>query len=131
MEKSVKKDHQINLRLTNDEFQKLRKKAADYKSMSSFILTACNNFDDRLGLKKLDALRDWGQEFNRWKYDIGKIGTNISQLTHYANECRQQGILNPSILELQNEQMRIWNEQLGKIIEFNNQITKLAKSVLK
>ena len=76
------KTHRIFIRVTDDELNNLKIKSKNYPTLSSYVLDACFNFDDELGLKRLDRLRSWSLDYNNFKTEISRIANNINQLIH-------------------------------------------------
>lgn len=111
------KDRRIFVRVTDTEYSDLKKKAENYPTLSSFVLDACMNFDDALGIKRLDIIRNWSDDYSKFESELHKIGSNINQLAHQVNKLSSIGVVSPDLfLELQ--------KQYGNLIDLLSQITK-------
>lgn len=94
----MNKNKRIDLRLTEKEYLILKEKAKNYPTFSSFVLDACRNFDDELGIKRLNVIRKWCSDFNKYEFDLNQIGRNINQIAHYLNKLADVGILSDKFL---------------------------------
>lgn len=130
MEKE-KRNKQIHLRLTEAELKSLKEKSEGYPSMSAFILDACDKFDDELGRKRIARLRQFSEDFQKFEYDINRIGNNMNQLAHYANRLKQMNLLNHNIIA---HQEKLFDEVKGlylEILQSNLCLRFESKKVLK
>ena len=128
--KTEYKNKQINLRLTEKEYFKLKEKAVNYPTLSSYILDACLNFDDELGIKRLEKLRLWSEDFTSFQNEIIRISNNVNQLAHYTNNLKLTGVLLPGVV---NEIIQIENDYnllMTEILNSNMNFKKCAKSLL-
>lgn len=128
--KTEYKNKQINLRLTEKEYFKLKEKAVNYPTLSSYILDACLNFDDDLGIKRLEKLRLWSEDFTSFQNEIIRISNNVNQLAHYTNNLKLIGVLLPGvvkeIIQIEND----YNLLMTEILNSNMNFKKCAKSLL-
>ena len=128
--KTEYKNKQINLRLTEKEYFKLKEKAVNYPTLSSYILDACLNFDDELGIKRLEKLRLWSEDFTSFQNEIIRISNNVNQLAHYTNNLKLTGVLLPGlvkeIIQIEND----YNLLMTEILNSNMNFKKCAKSLL-
>ena len=128
--KTEYKNKQINLRLTEKEYFKLKEKAVNYPTLSSYILDACLNFDDDLGIKRLEKLRLWSEDFTSFQNEIIRISNNVNQLAHYTNNLKLTGVLLPGvvkeIIQIEND----YNLLMTEILNSNMNFKKCAKSLL-
>ena len=128
--KTEYKNKQINLRLTEKEYFKLKEKAVNYPTLSSYILDACLNFDDELGIKRLEKLRLWSEDFTSFQNEIIRISNNVNQLAHYTNNLKLIGVLLPGvvkeIIQIEND----YNLLMTEILNSNMNFKKCAKSLL-
>ena len=97
--KNSNKTHRIFVRVSDKELEELKEKSKNYPTLSSFVLDACFKFDDELGIKRLERLRLWSEDFHSFKTEISKIGANINQLAHYVNNLQKTGVFLPSVLD--------------------------------
>ena len=127
--KTEYKNKQINLRLTEKEYFKLKEKAVNYPTLSSYILDACLNFDDELGIKRLEKLRLWSEDFTSFQNEIIRISNNVNQLAHYTNNLKLTGVLLPGvvkeIIQIEND----YNLLMTEILNSNMNFKKCAKSL--
>ena len=128
--KNSNKIHRIFVRVSDKELEELKEKSKNYPTLSSFVLDACFKFDDELGIKRLERLRLWSEDFHSFKTEISKIGANINQLAHYVNNLQKTGVFLPSVLD---EIVRVENEfnlMMNLILKSNMNFKKTAKHLL-
>ena len=128
--KNSNKTHRIIVRVSDKELEELKEKSKNYPTLSSFVLDACFKFDDELGIKRLERLRLWSEDFHSFKTEISKIGANINQLAHYVNNLQKTGVFLPSVLD---EIVRVENEfnlMMNLILKSNMNFKKTAKHLL-
>ena len=128
--KNSNKTHRIFVRVSDKELEELKEKSKNYPTLSSFVLDACFKFDDELGIKRLERLRLWSEDFHSFKTEISKIGANINQLAHYVNNLQKTGVFLPSVLD---EIVRVENEfnlMMNLILKSNMNFKKTAKHLL-
>lgn len=96
----VKKSCRAELRLTEDELQKLLKIEADtgLKRSQLFIKRVLDNQDYLITKDVIQQLAIIGTE-------IGKVGNNINQLAKHANTIAKNQAVPPEILNQFNEYM--------------------------
>lgn len=80
-----KKTEELHLRITKSEKLRLAEKAKNYPSLSSYILDAAMQFDDKLGIKKIDLINDFAQVYNAHNIELNRVGVNLNQLAKYTN----------------------------------------------
>lgn len=108
-----KKNREIHLRLTDDEYSVMQKKASEYKFLSSMIIDAVYQFDDRLAIRKVDILQALSDRVLNYHGNLAKIGSNINQMAHYANQ-----------LALRNESSEIFYKEVVQKIDELSQLIR-------
>jgi len=108
-----------------EERDQLHKMAADSgRTVSAYIR-------DKLfgGEKATINAVEFLKQYRTQIAELGKIGSNLNQLAHYANICTKQGQLSESIVEEMNQHTgeliaceRAIKELLRKIIRWKNYI---------
>lgn len=124
------KTHRIFVRVSDDELEKLKEKSRNYPTLSSFVLDACFNFDDELGIKRLEKLRLWSEDFTSFQNEIIRISNNVNQLAHYTNNLKLTGVLLPGVLKEIIQIENDYNLLMTKILNSNMNFKKCAKSLL-
>ena len=74
------------IRFNEREWKIVMSKSNDYSSFSSMIRDAVSVFDDASTIKKIEALNSLSSLLQDHQTELSRIGNNINQLTHYANE---------------------------------------------
>lgn len=127
----MNKNKRIDLRLTEKEYLFLKEKAKNYPTLSSFVLDACRNFDDELGIKRLDVIRKWCSDYKKYEYELNRIGCNINQIAHYLNKLADVGILSDKFLPELKRQYSVLIELLTQLNSSNMNFRKNASGFLK
>lgn len=83
--KTAGKKKQINIRTTEEEFKMIKEKAQNYPSVSSLLLDAVKDFDNRHGRNRIDRMIEFSQAVNSFDRDLVRIGTNLNQIAHALN----------------------------------------------
>lgn len=99
MEKYRLRNHQLNIRIADYEYQLIMEqfKASGKSSLREFIVdTAVNGYIINVDYKEIKELA----------YEINKIGNNINQVAHKVNRDNQ--VLKSDIEELQEDIDLIW-----------------------
>lgn len=124
------KTKEIHLRLTENEYLRLKEKSANYPTLSSFVLDACMNFDDALGIKRLNIIRNWCEDYNKFESMLNKIGSNINQLAHHVNKLSSVGIVSPGFIPALQNQYGILIELFKEITNSNIQVKNIVSDFM-
>jgi|GEM_PF-6019455 len=92
MGRKDRKTRQIHFRVTEKEYEKIRKKAIHYKSLSSFFMGIVETFDDKYDIKRIYVIEQSGRAFKKWNTDLNKFSANINAIANYCNRCELLGI---------------------------------------
>ena len=74
------------IRLSPEEEDLFRRKAARYKTVSQMVRDAVSQFDDTATHGKLDALRQMTALYRKYQQDLSWLGGNFNQTMKRANE---------------------------------------------
>ena len=94
---SVKKEakrkvKQLHIRISEDEYFSIKKKAKKYPSISALILDAVANFDMKRGRNRIDTMIEFSKDMRKAEVDISRIGNNINQIAKELHRYRLEGI---------------------------------------
>lgn len=126
MRKMTKKN-QLNIRLSDEEEMAIKAKAKNYPSVSAYILDAALHFDDRQGILKLETMEKWAALYMEKKNLLSNIAGNINQLAHYANQCKNMGVVNENLLVEIETTLKEWNCFAQRIVSDNRDIVNAIK----
>lgn len=129
MEGRSRKIKRINIRISKEELELIEKKASAYPSLTSLIIDAVKNYDNRLGSKKLDALNEWAIEFKAFQTELNRIGNNINQLAHYVNSLSSAGIKSVEIVEVVNKTIEEYNTMFKNMVELQKSFVKRVTKI--
>ena len=124
----MNKTKRIYIRISEEEFESLKKRAKAYKSMSAFLIDAGMKFDDRATIRRLDILDNWTEAYKKWEKDILYISNNINQMAHYCNIMKNRGLITEEIVNKQVDCISEWTEYMSKIIEFDRVLVKAMRN---
>lgn len=79
------KTKQLNIRVTPEEQQAIKAKAAEYPSVTALILDAIQDFDTRKGRNAIDRMIEFAQAAQKFEVAQTRIGTNVNQIAHALN----------------------------------------------
>ncbi len=80
----------MELRLSDEQYQVMKRKSANFPTMTDFVINAIDDFDENGGIAKVDLINSWSTELGSFKSDLARIGNNINQIAHYLNIQRVQ-----------------------------------------
>lgn len=75
----------LEIRLSEQEFQHIKKHSKGYSSMSSFVLDAVKNHDPRRGKNRIDAMIKFSELMENSDVSLSRLGNNINQIAHAIN----------------------------------------------
>ena len=122
-----KKTKYLNLRLSEDEHEKLKSLAKDYPSMSSYILDACWHFNSKRHLHKLDYLEQKFEIIQNSLTALNRSAANLNELVQYTNHCMKMGIYQD---KTSSEIIRILSEFSKNLVDYKQEMNN-AKNDLK
>ena len=75
----------LEIRLSEQEFQHIKKHSKGYSSMSSFLLDAVKNHDPRRGKNRIDTMIKFSELMENSDVSLSRLGNNINQIAHAIN----------------------------------------------
>lgn len=75
----------LEIRLSEQEFQHIKKHSKGYSSMSSFVLDAVKNHDPRRGKNRIDTMIKFSELMEESDVSLSRLGNNINQIAHAIN----------------------------------------------
>lgn len=94
-----KRTIRFEIRLSDEEYQLFKQKAARYQTMSCMIRDAVKQFDDAATRGKIESLTEIKNYYTRFDQRLGWLGGNINQAQKRANELAIAGLLTPEFLQ--------------------------------
>lgn len=79
------KTKRIYIRVTPEEKQAIKTKAAEYPSITALILDAIQDFDTQKGRNSIDRMIEFAQAAQKFESAQTRIGTNVNQIAHALN----------------------------------------------
>ena len=115
-----RKTKRLWIRISAQDAELTRQKAANYKTVSSMIWDAIKQFDDTGTKRKIVALNEMTVLYKKYQQDLSWMGGNFNQVVKRANELAIaneltvsffENVLFPQIMELQKLLTAIKQEQ--------------------
>jgi len=75
----------LEIRLSEQEFQHIKKHSKGYSSMSSFVLDAVKNHDPRRGKNRIDTMIKFSELMENSDVSLSRLGNSINQIAHAIN----------------------------------------------
>ncbi len=75
----------LEIRLSEQEFQHIKKHSKGYSSMSAFVLDAVKNHDPRRGKNRIDTMIRFSELMEESDVSLSRLGNNINQIAHAIN----------------------------------------------
>ena len=89
----------FQLRLTPDEANRLKEKAASYPSVSCYIRTALKEYSDVNAKQRLELINDLGAFYRKFQNELSWAGGNLNQSVKRANELSVAGLFSQAYLQ--------------------------------
>ena len=89
----------FQLRLTPDEANRLKEKAASYPSVSCYIRTALKEYSDVNAKQRLELINDLGAFYRKFQNELSWAGGNLNQSVKRANELSVTGLFSQAYLQ--------------------------------
>ena len=115
-----RKTKRLWIRISAQDAELIKQKAANYKTVSSMIWDAIKQFDDTGTKRKIVALNEMTVLYKKYQQDLSWMGGNFNQVVKRANELAIaneltvsffENVLFPQIMELQKLLTAIKQEQ--------------------
>ena len=115
-----RKTKRLWIRISAQDAELIKQKAANYKTVSSMIWDAIKQFDDTGTKRKIAALNEMTALYKKYQQDLEWMGGNFNQVVKRANELAIaneltlpyfEKVLYPQIMELQKLLTAVKQEQ--------------------
>lgn len=115
-----RKKKRLWIRISAQDAELIKQKAANYKTVSSMIWDAIKQFDDTGTKRKIAALNEMTALYKKYQQDLAWMGGNFNQVVKRANELAIanaltlpyfEKVLYPQIMELQKFLTAVKQEQ--------------------
>lgn len=115
-----RKTKRLWIRISAQDAELIKQKAANYKTVSSMIWDAIKQFDDTGTKRKIAALNEMTALYKKYQQDLAWMGSNFNQVVKRANELAIaneltlpyfEKLLYPQIMELQKLLTAVKQEQ--------------------
>lgn len=119
----AKKTKYLQLRLTEEEAAKLKKKAENHASVSQYILTAVNGFSNVSVTERFDLSNKLAEKYQKFWNELASESGNITQAVKRTSELVDAGKVAPFFLE------RVVRPEVNKTMDLINEIRKKLNAV--
>lgn len=95
MKNNSKKSKRLEIRISLKQEIMIKRKAENYKSLSSMILNAVQQFDDAGTKRKIEMLNEMVDYFKKHQQELSWLSGNLNQVIYRACELSapEEGIL--------------------------------------
>ena len=121
----VNRNRKLDFRLTEEEYKSIEEMSKTFGlSKADVIRHRVLNNSVPLVLNKLEMIK----EINAISSELGKSGSNLNQLAHYANRLKIEGVVEAKTLNRLDVLLEQYNTILRKVhISLREVIRKLSK----
>ena len=92
------RNRRTEVRLTEDEYARIKKQSAKFSSIGHYIRSAINEFSDVNAREKLAIKNELATFYREYRDDISHISGNLNQSVKRANELAVAGLLTASYI---------------------------------
>lgn len=92
------RNRRIEIRLTEDEYARIKKQSTSFGSVGHYIRSAIKEFSDINAKQKLDQLNELADFYRVYRDDLSHISGNLNQSVKRANELSIVGLLTPAYI---------------------------------
>lgn len=93
-----KKTKRINIRVTEDEFTEIRQRAKKFQSLTHFIMTSIQSFEDNTIQERMEERKKLTMYYSKADEILGHIGGNLNQAMKRVNEAAKISIPTQSLI---------------------------------
>lgn len=85
----------VEIRLTEDEYARIKEKSIGFCSIGHYIRSAIKEFSDINAKQKFEQLNELADFYRAYRDDLSHISGNLNQSVKRTNELAIAGLLNP------------------------------------
>lgn len=123
-----KRTRRIEIRLTEEEAEYIRKNAESYSSLGHYIRCAVSEYSNIGARERLDLINMLSQYYQSYQNQLSWAGSNLNQAVKRANELSIAGRLEESYIR--KTLQPIISETLININNLKTELKKLTKEVI-
>lgn len=122
------RNRRTEVRLTEDEYARIKKQSANFGSIGHYIRSAIKEFSDINAKQKFDMMNELAAFYRAYRDDISHISGNLNQSVKRANELAVAGLLPPAYFS---QVLMPEIENTKKILNnLYQELTKITKKAL-
>lgn len=92
-DKLQNRNKRIEIRLTEDEYARIKEKSVGFCSIGHYVRSAIREFSDINAKQKLEQLNELADFYRAYRDDMSHISGNLNQSVKRANELSVAGLL--------------------------------------
>lgn len=92
-DKLQNRNKRIEIRLTEDEYARIKEKSVGFCSIGHYVRSAISEFSDINAKQKLEQLNELADFYRAYRDDMSHISGNLNQSVKRANELSVAGLL--------------------------------------
>ena len=121
--KTAGKEKRIYIRVTNEERELIDEKAKKYGfPISTLLLDAVKEFDDRKGRNRIDRMIEFSVLANSMDAEIARQGNNLNQIAHNLNLYRYDK-------EIKLPELKIVQKAIEQNIELGKELLRTIRRI--
>lgn len=123
------RNKRIEIRLTEDEYARIKEKSVGFCSIGHYIRSAIKEFSDINAKQKFEQLNGLADFYRAYRDDLSHISGNLNQSVKRANELSVAGLLTPAyISQILIPTIDRTKQTLGVL---NGELMKVTEKVIK
>lgn len=119
----------IEIRLTQEEAEAIRKNASGYSSLGHYIRCAVSEYSNIHAREQLRLMNTLGDYYRDYQNQLSWAGSNLNQSVKRANELAVAGLLTPAYIR--DVLMPVVSATQDSINSLKSELEKLTKQALR
>ncbi len=124
-----RRTRRIEIRLTEEEAEKIRNNASGYSSIGHYIRCAVSEYSNVNAREHIRLINELGEYYQNCQNQLSWAGGNLNQSVKRANELSVAGLLSGAYIK--DVLMPVVSETLTSIESLKAELEKITKKVIK
>lgn len=125
----TKRTRQVHFRISNEDFEKIKKRAAKYGGITQFYAAAAEILIDTSIQERIELRKLISEQYLKIDQKLAHSGGNLNQAMRQVNEAAKVG--HPTQAMILNSLMPQIEQHHKEIIEIRRQLYELTRECLK
>lgn len=124
-----RRTRRIEIRLTEEEAEAIRKNSVGYSSLGHYIRCAVAEYSNIHAREQLRLMITLGEYYRDYQNQLSWAGSNLNQSVKRANELSVAGLLTPAYIR--DVVMPVVSETLNTLNALKSELEKLTKQAVR